>query len=325
MQSINKKILVTGGAGFIGFHVSLFYLKKNFEVICIDNLNDYYPTIHKIKRLKILQKYKHFSFYKLDISKKKDLKQIHEIKNIKIIIHLAAQAGVRGSDKLFNKYINSNIIGFNNILNLIKDLKIYKLIYASSSSVYGNTNKFPLKEKDFSFSPVSFYGLTKCVNENQSEQFINRNKNYSLTGLRFFTVYGEYPRPDMVMFKIFDSLYNNVNFSLYNDGENIRDLTNVKDLTKIIYGLSKKKIDKNAHQIFNIGATSPIKINRLIHLAEKFSKKKLKINSRESNNLDVFKTHSDSSKIKNYLNIKNFTPIEKGIRDFNEWFKKNND
>ena len=322
MKFQNKKILVTGGLGFIGYHVCKLFLDKGHTVYSIDNINNYYPAKFKIERLKVLMNYKKFKNYKFDISIKKNFNLINNI-DFSIIIHLAAQAGVRDSDKNRDKFINYNIRGFGNILDIIKKRKISRFIYASSSSVYGDVKNFPTKEKDFNFKPISFYGLTKCINESQAEQFYNQN-NINTFGLRFFTVYGEHPRPDMAIYKIFDCIYNNKLFTLFNHGSNYRDFTNVENIKNCIYKLSKINIQKKQHQIFNIGSTSPIQINKLILLIEKITKRKLNIKQLGYNPEDVAISHSSNIKIIKFLGIKKFVKIEEGLVMLNKWFVKNN-
>ena len=197
-----KKILITGSSGFIGFHVSEFLLKKEIKIVGIDNHNDYYDVNLKNKRLKILKKYKNFKFYKFDISKKKLIEKVFVKNKPDLVIHLAAQAGVRYSFINPFKYIDSNVTGFTNILEIMREKKIKKLIYASSSSVYGNCKKFPFKEK-FELSPLNFYGQTKLFNE-KIVKIYEKNYNIKCVGLRFFTVYGPYGRPDMFIPKILD-------------------------------------------------------------------------------------------------------------------------
>ena len=320
MSLKNNNILVTGGAGFIGFHICKLFLDKGYTVYSIDNLNNYYPKKFKIERLNILNKYNKFRNYNFDISKKNNFNKIKNL-SFKTIVHLAAQAGVRNSDKNREKFIDYNIKGFGNILDIASTKNVKTLIYASSSSVYGNTKIFPTKEKDFKNKPVSFYGLTKIINESQAEIFF-QNNDISLIGLRFFTVYGEYPRPDMLIYKIFDSIYNNKILKLFNYGSNYRDFTNVEDIKNCIFKLTKKYQKKPIHKIFNIGSTGNIQINKLILLVEKITNRKLKIQQLGYNKEDTKKSHSCNNKINTYLKIKNFISIEKGLSRLNDWYLK---
>lgn len=317
-------ILVTGAAGFIGFNISKLLLDNNYKVIAIDNINDYYPKKFKLARLKILKKYNNFQFYKFDISDKKKFINLLDLK-INLVIHLAAQVGVRNSTKLKKKYIDSNIIGFDNILDFVSKKKIKKIIYASSSSVYGNDKNTPTKEIDYKGKPVSFYGLTKSINELQAENFFNNNPKTNIFGIRFFTVYGEFPRPDMAIFKIFYSIYKNKSFPLLNYGKNKRDFTHVENIQKCILKLIDIKSKNFVHEIFNLGSTKNIMINDLINLIELTTNKKIKITQKGLNKEDVNETLADNSKIQKYLNIKENIKIEEGISNLNKWFKSNLD
>ena len=194
-----KKILITGCAGFIGFHISKLFLEKKFFVYGIDNLNNYYDINLKKKRLKVLKKYRNFDFLKADISDRIKIKTIFK-KKINSVIHLAAQAGVRYSLENPYSYFSSNLIGFCNILQLSKDYKVDKFIFASSSSVYGEQNKIPFNEtKSNQNNPIQLYAATKRANEILAKSYFNLFK-MNIIGLRFFTVYGEYGRPDMAIF-----------------------------------------------------------------------------------------------------------------------------
>ena len=321
MKNINKTILVTGSAGFIGFNIASFLLQQGYTVVGIDNLNNYYPKKFKLYRLQKLKKSKKYKHYNFDISQKKNFNKIN-INNLYTLIHLAAQVGVRGSDKLKLKYIKSNIIGLENLLDFSKRYNVKKIIYASSSSVYGNNKKIPTKEIDYTYKPISFYGLTKSINELQAENFFINN-NVTTYGLRFFTVYGDFPRPDMAIYKLFFSAYKDKKFPLFNYGKNKRDFTHVDNIISIISRLMNLNEKKNVHKIFNIGSTSNIIINDLIKLVEKVTKKEIKIVQKGINKLDVNESLADNNKIYKYLGIKESIRIEKGIKKLNNWFKKN--
>lgn len=320
MKTNKKYILITGSSGFIGYHISKKFLEKKYNVLGIDSHDNYYPIKYKNERKKELDKFKNYKFINIDITKKKNLDKLNHF-NISSIIHLAAQAGVRNADKNKNKFINCNIIGFDNILEFVKHKKINKLIYASSSSVYGNTKRIPTKEKDYLSKPVSFYGLTKSINEIQAENFALNNK-ISIYGLRFFTVYGEFPRPDMAIAKIFTSIKKNKPFTLYNFGKNLRDFTYVGNVADCIYGLIKKS-SNNTHKIFNIGSSTNILINDLIKLIETETNKKIKIKQMGYNSDDISISLSDNKKIYDYLKTKEHINISKGIKLMNKWFNSN--
>ena len=309
------KILITGCCGFIGFNLANQLLKKGFKIIGIDNINDYYDVRLKYQRLKILKQRKNFKFYKIDISDYKKIEQIFNRNKIETIINLAAQAGVRYSIENPKKYLLSNTVGFYNILENARLKSIKNIIFASSSSVYGDKKKFPLKETD-EINPKNFYGLTKKHNEEMAETYSKLYK-MNICGLRFFTVYGEWGRPDMFMLKYINS---EKNFELYNRGEHYRDFTYIKDVNLIILKLIKKKL--KGFNIFNICSNKPIKITKIISLInKKLNKNKLKIIKLGLQKADVIKTHGSNYKIKKILKLKNFTSINKGVNNLIDWHK----
>ena len=233
------KILITGSAGFIGYNFSKYLLDNtSYKIIGIDNINDYYSTKIKKKRLEELKKYKKFKFYKIDIKNREKLKKIF-ISKINAVFHFAAQAGVRYSLVNPRSYLESNTLGFFNIIEMVKEKKINKFYYASSSSVYGDSSKFPLKEKN-DINPKNIYGLTKKNNEEIAEVFL-QNTSIKCIGLRFFTVFGEWGRPDMLVYKYLQSIFNKrKKFYLNNYGNHTRDFTYIKDVCEIMYKLLKK-------------------------------------------------------------------------------------
>ena len=314
------KILITGSCGFIGFNLSLFLLKKKFKIIGIDNLNSYYDVRFKKKRLQILRKYKNFKFYKFDLADQKKVKLVFEKNKIDSVIHLAAQAGVRYSIDHPQKYVHSNIVGFHNILEYCRLKSIKKIILASSSSVYGDKKNFPLKEKE-SINPKNFYGLTKKNNEEMSEIY-SKLYNLNISALRFFTVYGEWGRPDMFIMKFLKCLYNKKKLKLFNKGNHYRDFTYIDDVVEIISKLIIKKQDKK-FKIFNICSNKPIHLKKLINIMVKQTKKIPNILLTNFQKADVLKTHGDNKKIKRYLKYYKFTKIEEGIKKTIIWYKDN--
>ena len=310
------KILITGSCGFIGFNLGLFLLEKGHKIYGIDNMNDYYDVKIKYNRLQILKKFKSFKFYKINLENEKKVNKIFNIK-FDAVVHLAAQAGVRYSIENPKKYISSNIVGFFNILNMCRLKKIKKILYASSSSVYGDKKNFPLKEIE-DINPKNLYGLTKKNNEETAEIFKNFY-NLNMIGMRFFTVYGEYGRPDMFMMKYLNA---KKNFDLYNYGKHVRDFTYVYDVNEIIFKLLK--IKNYGHLILNICSNKPVSITKVIKEMNKYiNKEKLKINKIKLQRADVIKTHGDNKKVMNLTKFKKFTPIEKGIKNLTNWYKKN--
>ncbi len=315
------RILVTGCAGFIGFHLINKILKKNKEVIGIDNINNYYDHNLKKNRIKNLKKYKKFFFHKIDLCDYKKLNNLVKRNNINIIIHLAAQAGVRYSVKNPRAYFNSNLEGFFNILEISRLNKIKHLIYASTSSVYGNSNKFPLNEIDRTDKPLSFYAATKKSNEVMAHSYSNIYK-LPCTGVRFFTVYGPFGRPDMALFKFTENIINNHPIELFNNGNHLRDFTYVDDIVDGIYSLINKQSKKTIpYEIFNIGNGKPKTLLDYLKHIEKNLKKISKTQKLPLQVGDVVKTHSDINKIKKYIGYRPKTNIKIGIEKFIEWYK----
>ena len=223
------RLIVTGAAGFIGMHVAEKLLRKNYEVIGIDNLNDYYDVNLKRKRLNILKKYKKFIFFKTSIENQKKINLIFKKYKPKKVIHLAAQAGVRYSIKNPHAYINSNVLGFINILESSRKFGCKHLIYASSSSVYGGTKKYPFKENFYLDKPMSIYAASKKSNELMAHVYSHLYK-LPTTGLRFFTVYGPWGRPDMSLFIFVNSILNKKKIKVFNFGKMKRDFTYIDDI-----------------------------------------------------------------------------------------------
>jgi len=315
------KILITGSAGFIGYNFAKFLLKNtNHSLIGLDNLNNYYPVKIKKERLKVLNKFKKFKFFKLDLKDKDKLEKIFKLK-INIVYHFAAQAGVRYSLVNPRAYVESNLDGFFNLIENIKKYRIGKFFYASSSSVYGNSSKFPLAESNQA-KPINIYGLTKKNNEEMTEIFFE-NSGIKCVGFRFFTVFGEWGRPDMLIYKYLESIFNKTKkFYLNNYGNHTRDFTYINDVCEVMYKFLEKKIDKS-HQIFNICANNPIKITSVLKFIDLNFIKKPTIIKRKFQIADVKKTHGDNRKIKKYLNKKSYTDIREALKNTCSWYKKN--
>jgi len=314
-------ILITGCAGFIGFHLTNFLSKKykKSKIIGFDNLNNFYSPTYKKKRVKELKKNKNFYFKKLDLENKKKMENIFKKNKIKIVIHLAAQAGVRDSLKMPNLYFKSNFIGFMNIINASNKNKVKKFIFASSSSVYGDKKKFPLKE-DMNIFPKNIYSATKKINEDIAND-ISRISSMKMIGLRFFTVYGKYGRPDMFIFKFLNALINKKKFYLYNKGNHYRDYTHIEDVVNIISGLIKKKISNN-FQIFNICSNNPVDLNKLVKYISNFVNINPNIIKKNRNKIEVLKTHGDNKKILSFLKIKLKKNIFIELPEIINWYKK---
>ena len=315
------QILITGAAGFIGFNLSKYLLSKsNVKIIGIDSLNNYYSTKLKKDRIKELLQYKKFSFFRTNILNKKELEKIFKKKKINYVINLAAQAGVRYSLEKPSEFVDNNVQGFYSLIDVAKKYKIKKIIYASSSSIYGDSKKFPLNETQ-NVIPKNIYALSKKINEEMAEVF-SRQYNISFIGLRFFTVYGEWGRPDMFMMKYLTSSYNKkINFYLNNYGKHTRDFTYILDACKIISKLifTKKKLK---HEIFNICSNKPQKLTDIIKKINFLTLKYPKLIKRKLQKADVIKTHGTNKKIKSFIGNQSFTSIDDGLKITVQWFKK---
>ena len=315
------KILITGSAGFIGYNFCKFLLlNTNHKIYSIDNINNYYSQKLKRARIKDLNKYKNFKFFKFDLCNKRKLEKIFQTK-FDIVYHLAAQAGVRYSLINPRSYINSNILAFYNLIEFIKKNKIKKFLYASSSSVYGESSKFPLKETHI-INPKNIYGLTKKNNEELVELFF-ANTVTKCVGLRFFTVFGEWGRPDMLIYKYLKSLFNKkTKFYLNNFGNHTRDFTYIGDVMDILYKLMRLKLSKN-NNVVNICSNHPIKITKVLKFIDKYFQKKPKIYKRSFQKADVKKTHGSNLKVKFLTNKKKFYPIQVSLLKTIKWYEKN--
>ncbi len=314
------KILVTGCGGFIGFHVSNYLLKNKHNVIGIDNLNNYYDIDLKKYRIKVLSKYKKFDFNKIDLINYNKLNSIIKNNNIKYVIHLAAQAGVRYSIKNPKTYFKNNLEAFFNIIESCKNNKVKHLIFASTSSVYGENNKFPLDEKQNTDRPISFYAATKKSNEVLAYSY-SYIYNLPCTAMRFFTVYGPYGRPDMALFKFTKNILENTKIELFNNGNHARDFTYISDIVNgIVSVLKKPKKNRIPYNIFNIGRGNSKKLKEyLIHIENKIGKK-ARIKKLPLQLGDIKKTHSDISALNKYTNYLPKIDIDEGITKFIDWY-----
>ena len=315
------KILVTGSAGFIGFNLCKHLLSKNkhFIIYGIDNLNDYYSVSLKRQRLAALKKYKNFKFFNIDIKNKMILEKFFKLKKLDIVINFAAQAGVRYSVQNPKAYLESNVLGFFNVLENCRKYKIKKLLFASSSSVYGNSKHFPLKENILT-DPINFYGLTKKNNEEMAQIF-SKNYDMKIIGLRFFTVFGEWGRPDMVIYKLFNSIFKNKIFQLNNKGNHYRDFTHISDVVNILEKLISLKIKKN-YTVLNISANRPVKLTYLLKLL-KLQKINLKIKKVSIQAGYIVKTHGDNKNLLKFFKNYKFKPFSEGFYQTLFWYKKN--
>ena len=323
----NKTILITGCAGFIGFHTVKKYCQYNsINIIGLDNLNDYYDISLKRDRLDILNKFDNFSFIKADLKDSLKIKSLFKENKISFVIHLAAQAGVRYSIDNPHAYIDSNIYGFLNIIEGCKENAI-PLIYASSSSVYGDSQKSNNNLYNESINvdnPLSIYGFTKRANELMAKTYFNLFQVKSI-GLRFFTVYGSFGRPDMAYFKFTKKILNNEIIDVYNNGNHIRSFTHIDDVINALDKLiSYYIIDENltSYHVFNICSDEQISLMNFINILEKELNKKADINFLPKQLGDVHDNNGDFSLIKKELNWSAKITFETGIKDFVSWYTK---
>ncbi len=316
------KLLITGCAGFIGFHISKDLLKKsNISLIGLDNLNNYYDIKLKKNRLNILKKIKKFQFIKLDISNYNLLRKLFKKHKFSHILHLAAQAGVRYSIENPDAYKKSNIDGFYNILKLSNEFKIKHLVFASTSSVYGDTKKFPIDENQIITKPESFYAATKVCNEVMAFSF-SKIYNLKCSAIRFFTVFGSMGRPDMALHKFVKNILNNKSIQVFNNGKHIRDFTYIENIKKIILSIINDKNKKELFSVYNLGSGQPKTLKYFISTISTILNKKPKITTLPLQKGDVIKTHANVDKIRKKFNYKLKYSFQTGIDEFIKWYKK---
>jgi UDP-N-acetyl-D-glucosamine/UDP-N-acetyl-D-galactosamine dehydrogenase len=322
--SSSNKILVTGCAGFIGFHLADRLLKEGYTVIGLDNLNDYYDVSLKHSRLAILQKNENFIFIEASIEDNEAIKKLFSEHWMPIVVHLAAQAGVRYSLENPEAYISSNIVGFMNILEACRNHNVEHLIYASSSSVYGSNTKMPFSVQDRVDHPISLYAATKKANELMAHTY-SYLYNLKTTGLRFFTVYGPWGRPDMALFKFTKAILEGREIDIYNYGKMKRDFTYIDDIIEGIFRLINKgdttSEEKVPYKVYNIGNNQPVELMKFISILEDKLGKKAKKNFLPIQAGDVPETFADIDDLMRDVGFRPETPIEKGIEQFVEWYK----
>ncbi|MEO6550714.1 MAG: NAD-dependent epimerase/dehydratase family protein [Ferruginibacter sp.] len=328
------KILITGTAGFIGMHLAIRLAAEGHEVTGLDNINSYYDANLKYARLaeqgikkedilynKLLTGANNIKFIEIDLQDAGNLNALFATQHFEIVINLAAQAGVRYSITNPKDYINSNIIGFYNILEASRNFPIKHLLYASSSSVYGNAVKFPFLEEDNTDAPISFYAATKKSNEVMAHTYSHL---YSIktTGLRFFTVYGPWGRPDMAMFMFTENILNDKPIKVFNNGDLYRDFTYVDDIisgvTSIVNGSGHQK---EMFQLFNIGNSKPVKLLDFIYAIEEATGVKAKLDFQPMQEGDVQMTYADTDKLMKQYNYKPNTDLKTGVAKFVAWYK----
>ncbi len=329
------KILVTGVAGFIGMHSAKKLLDDGHEIIGIDNLNDYYDITLKEDRLKLLEGYKNFRFLKLDIKDQKDVADLFKKESPQRVLHLAAQAGVRYSIQNPYVYIDSNIQGFINILEGCRAIKTEHLVFASSSSVYGGNTKVPFSEHDNVDHPVSLYAATKKANELMAHTYSHLYQ-IPTTGLRFFTVYGPWGRPDMSPMLFTKAILADEPIQVFNHGDMMRDFTYIDDIVTSVNETLFKTATPNSnfdgqhpdpatshapYRIFNIGNSHPIPLMQFIETIEDALGKKAikKMMGMQAGDIKI--TSADTSELNQWVNFKPNTSIKEGVTRFIDWYK----
>lgn len=322
---INKTYLITGGAGFIGFHLSKSLLEKGARVIGFDNLNDYYEVSLKEDRLAILEKYDKYTFIKGDLADNAAVISVFQEHRPQIVVNLGAQAGVRYSIDNPEAYMQSNMMGFFYILQACRYFPVEHLVYASSSSVYGGNEKVPFSTEDKVDEPVSLYAATKKSNELMAHAY---SKLYSIpvTGLRFFTVYGPFGRPDMAYYKFTKKIMANEPIQIYNNGDMYRDFTYIDDIVRGIENILCNPPQKNAkgaaYKLYNIGNNKPEKLMDFIETLEKCLGKTAVKEYLPMQPGDVYQTYADVSDLMRDYDFKPDTSIQEGLTRFVEWYRE---
>lgn len=330
------KILITGAAGFIGFHLSKKLLDDSYQIIGIDNLNDYYDPSLKQSRLEILGKYNNFNFHKVDLKDKTAVDNIFETCQPTHVINLAAQAGVRYSIENPYAYVDSNLTGFMNILEACRNYPVEHLLYASSSSVYGGNKVAPFSTNHNVDHPVSLYAATKKSNELMAHTY-SHLYGIPTTGLRFFTVYGPYGRPDMAYFSFTKDILAGKSIKVFNHGKMERDFTYIDDIVEGIVKLIDKTPIANKdwdeskddlstsfapYKIYNIGNNNPVQLMRFINALESALGKEAEKVYMDMQPGDVLRTYADVSDLERDINFKPSTSIEDGLKKFVEWYEE---
>lgn len=318
MTDSNEAILVTGSAGFIGFHLSKRLLETGYAVVGVDNLNPYYDVNLKRARLDILKSHDNFSFYQSDIQDLQGLKDIFKEHRVTKICNLAAQAGVRYSLEDPFSYQKSNIEGFLNLLELARKYKVSNFVYASSSSVYGKNRKSPYSVEDRVDNPISLYAATKKANELMAHAYSHLFE-IPCTGLRYFTVYGPWGRPDMALFLFTDAILKKRPINVYNYGEMRRDFTYIDD---IIDGTIRAIERPVPYEIFNLGNSDSVALLDFIRVIEEELGQEAEKNMMPLQPGDVAETVADIRRSRELLGFNPRTPLREGIRKFISWYRE---
>ena len=330
------KVLVTGSAGFIGSAVSRKLLERGDTVVGVDNLNDYYDVALKLARLKLVEDQKLFSFAKIDVSSIDKMNELFSTQKFDKVVHLAAQAGVRYSLENPHEYINSNIVGFTNILEGCRHSNVKHLVYASSSSVYGSNKNTPLSVHDNVDHPMSLYAATKKSNELMAHAYSNLF-DLPTTGLRFFTVYGPWGRPDMALFLFTKAILNGEKLPVFNYGKHTRDFTYIDDIVEgIVRTLNRPAAPNSGYdqlnpdpgtsnvpwRVYNIGGGKPVELLHYIQCIENALGRKAELNLLPLQAGDIQDTEADAGALKDDVGFLPQTPVEVGIQKFIDWYQE---
>ncbi|MEC4984513.1 MAG: NAD-dependent epimerase [Oscillatoria sp. PMC 1068.18] len=320
------RILVTGAAGFVGFHLSQRLISRGDTVIGLDNLNSYYDVSLKKDRLSELEKLPRFSFYKLDLADRENMAKLFTQEQFDVVAHMAAQAGVRYSLENPYAYLDSNLVGFMNIIEGCRHAKIKHLVFASSSSVYGKNKKIPFAVEDNVDYPISLYAATKKANELMAHSY-SHLYNIPTTGLRFFTVYGPWGRPDMAVFLFTKAILENKPIKVFNHGQMQRDFTYVDDIVegvvRVIDQIPTPQNEKTSapYKVYNIGNNQPIELMEMIETIEACLGKKAIKNMLPMQPGDVPITYADVDDLMQDVGFRPNTPLKVGIEKFIDWYR----
>lgn len=329
------KILVTGAAGFIGHHLSLRLLARGDSVVGLDNMNNYYDVTLKENRLKRMAPFAAFTFVKLDLADKSGMESLFAAEKFDVVVNLAAQAGVRYSIENPQAYVDANLVGFTNVLEGSRHNKVKHLVFASSSSVYGANTKLPFSESDSVDHPISLYAASKKANELMAHTYASLFK-LPCTGLRFFTVYGPWGRPDMALFLFTKAILADEPIQVFNHGKMVRDFTYVDDIIEGVVRLIDRPAEPDPtwsgtnpdpatsfapYRIFNIGNNAPVELMRYINAVEAALGKKAKMNMLGMQPGDVPATEADVSRLEAWVDFRPKTNVEEGIARFVTWYR----
>ena len=329
------KILVTGAAGFIGHHLSLRLLERGDSVVGLDNMNNYYDVTLKENRLKRMAPFPAFKFVKLDLADKSGMESLFAAEKFDVVVNLAAQAGVRYSIENPQAYVDANLVGFTNVLEGSRHNKVKHLVFASSSSVYGANTKLPFSESDSVDHPISLYAASKKANELMAHTYASLFK-LPCTGLRFFTVYGPWGRPDMALFLFTKAILADEPIQVFNHGKMVRDFTYVDDIIEGVVRLIDRPAEPDPtwsgtnpdpatsfapYRIFNIGNNAPVELMRYINAVEAALGKKAKMNMLGMQPGDVPATEADVSRLEAWVDFRPKTTVEEGIARFVTWYR----